>query len=136
MHTGGINLSAEEEPQVVEAEKPKTTRSRVTRTRRKPAEASADGATTAAVTENGATPAPDFAPTASPAHVVFEAPAETASVIETPGTSAPEMAQSVDAPLPAPAADLTETAASMTADAAGQLNPCPGLGRHAKHPPG
>ncbi len=111
-------MSAEEELQVVEAEKPKTTRSRVTRTRRKPAESTADGATTAAVTENGATPSPVPAPTELPVEVASHASSETASVIETPGTPAPEIAQSVDAPLPAPATDLTETAASVTAGTA------------------
>jgi transcription termination factor Rho len=99
-------LSAEEELLVSEAEKPKTTRSRVTRTRRKPAEAAVTEESTTATagdSDNGAapTPAEPMPPVATP--------------VESPPSPAPEIAQSVDAPLPAPAADLTETAASVTA---------------------
>jgi len=108
-------LSAEEELQVVEAEKPKATRSRVTRTRRKAADAAADGSVTTAVSENGATP--ESTPPSNEALSPIEPPTESASTVEVPGSPAPEIAQSVDAPLPAPAIDLSETAASVTAEA-------------------
>jgi transcription termination factor Rho len=53
--------------------------------------------------------------TAEAAPPAVEPVPEPVTTLEMPESPAPEIAQSVDAPLPAPASDLTETAASVTA---------------------